>query len=78
MKEAMNGLSSVSKLVPAAVQKEVEAKKAELISGKFKVFSGPLKLQDGSLKLQAGQSMSDPEIDSIKFYVEGVEGQLPN
>jgi basic membrane protein A len=78
MKEAMNGLSSVSKLVPVAVQKEVEAKKADLISGKFKVFSGPLKLQDGSFKLQAGQSMSDTEIDSIKFYVEGVEGQLPN
>ncbi len=78
MKEGMNGLNSVSKLVPAAVQKEVEAKRAEIVSGKFKVFSGPLKLQDGSLKLQAGQQMTDPDIDSIKFYVEGVEGQLPN
>jgi basic membrane protein A len=78
MKEGMNGLSSVSKLVPASVQKEVDAKKAEIVSGKFKVFSGPLKLQDGTLKLQAGQQMTDADIDSIKFYVEGVEGQLPN
>jgi simple sugar transport system substrate-binding protein len=78
MKEGMNGLSSVSKLVPAAVQKEVDAKKADLVAGKFKVFAGPLKLQDGSIKLQAGQAMTDSEIDSIKFYVEGVEGQLPN
>jgi hypothetical protein len=48
------------------------------VSGKFKVFSGPMKLQDGTTKLAAGQTFTDADIDSIKFYVEGVEGQLPN
>jgi simple sugar transport system substrate-binding protein len=37
-----------------------------------------MKSQDGTVKLAAGQSFTDQEIDSIKFYVEGVEGQLPN
>jgi len=78
MKEGMNGLSSLNSSLPASVKKEVEAKQAEIVSGKFKVFSGPMKLQDGSTKLSSGQSFTDAEIDSIKFYVEGVEGQLPN
>jgi simple sugar transport system substrate-binding protein len=41
------------------------------------VWSGPVKLQDGSVKLAAGQTFTDKDIDSIKFYVEGVDGQLP-
>jgi simple sugar transport system substrate-binding protein len=78
LKEKMNGLVSLNSSLPASVKKEVEAKQAEIVSGKFKVFSGPMKLQDGTLKLAAGQAFTDAEIDSIKFYVEGVEGQLPN
>jgi basic membrane protein A and related proteins len=77
MKDGMNKLVSVSSTIPASVQKEVEAKQADIISGKFLVFSGPIKLQDGSTKLAAGQSLTDKEIDSVKFYVEGVDGQIP-
>lgn len=77
MKEGMNGLVSLNASIPDSVKKEVEAKKADIISGKFKVFSGPMKLQDGSMKLAAGQTFTDKDIDSIKFYVEGVDGQLP-
>jgi simple sugar transport system substrate-binding protein len=78
MKERMNGLVSLNSSLPASVKKEVEAKQADIVSGKFKVFSGPMKLQDGTTKLAAGQTFTDADIDSIKFYVEGVEGQLPN
>jgi len=77
LNEGMNGLVSLNNSLSAALKKDVEAKKAEIVSGKFKVFSGPLKLQDGTLKLAAGQALSDKDIDSINFYVEGVEGQLP-
>ena len=78
LKEKMNGLVSLNSSLPATVKKEVEAKQADIVSGKFKVFSGPMKLQDGTMKLAAGQAFTDADIDSIKFYVEGVEGQLPN
>jgi simple sugar transport system substrate-binding protein len=77
MKDGMNGLVSLNASIPASVKKEVEAKRAEIISGKFQVWSGPVKLQDGSMKLAAGQNFTDKDIDSIKFYVEGVDGQLP-
>ena len=78
MKEGMDALVSLNSSIPDSVKKEVAAKQADIISGKFKIFSGPMKLQDGTVKLAAGQSFTDKEIDSIKFYVEGVEGQLPN
>jgi basic membrane protein A len=77
MKEGMNKLVTLNSVIPAAVKDEVAAKQADIISGKFLVFSGPMKLQDGSMKLAAGQSLTDKDIDSIKFYVEGVDGQLP-
>ena len=77
MKEGMNGLVSLSTIIPASVKKEVEAKQADIVSGKFSVWTGPVKAQDGSIKLAAGTKFTDKEIDSIKFYVEGVEGQLP-
>lgn len=77
MKEGMNQLVTLNSIIPAAVKKEVADKQADIISGKFQVFSGPMKLQDGSMKLAAGQSLTDKDIDSIKYYVEGVDGQLP-
>ena len=51
---------------------------ADLVKGcDFKVFAGPIKAQDGSTKVAAGQALTDKEIDSVNWYVEGVEGQLP-
>ena len=50
---------------------------AALKSGSFSVFTGPIKAQDGSIKVAAGKTMTDKEIDSVNWYVEGVEGQLP-
>jgi basic membrane protein A and related proteins len=77
MKEGMNQLVSLNSVIPEAVKKEVAAKQADIISGKFKVFTGPIKGQDGSIKIADGKSLADPEIDSIKFYTEGVIGDLP-
>jgi isoquinoline 1-oxidoreductase beta subunit len=53
------------------------AKKADIASGKFAVFTGPVIGQDGKPIIEAGKTLSDKEIDSIKWYVQGVEGQLP-
>jgi basic membrane protein A len=77
MKEGMNDLVSVNASLPESVKKEVADKKAEIISGKFQVFQGPIKAQDGTMKVAGGSALTDKEIDSIKFYTEGVIGQLP-
>ena len=77
MKEGLNDLVKVSPGIPEAAKKLVEEKRKGIVSGKLAVFTGPIKLQDGSIKLAAGKTLTDKEIDSVNWYVEGVEGQLP-
>jgi basic membrane protein A len=77
IKDGMNDLVSVSDSLPDAAKKMVADKKAAMAAGKFHVFSGPIKGQDGSIIVAAGKTLNDQEIDSIKWYVEGVEGQVP-
>jgi basic membrane protein A and related proteins len=78
MKEGMNDFVSLNTgIVPAAAQKQVAAKKAELVAGKFQVFTGPIKGNDGTMRVPQGKSLTDKEIDSINWYVEGVEGKVP-
>jgi simple sugar transport system substrate-binding protein len=77
IKDGMNDLVNVNSIIPEAAKKLVEEKKAAIKAGKLQVFTGPIKAQDGSIKLAAGKSLTDKEIDSVNWYVEGVEGQIP-
>ena len=77
IKDGMNELVSISGIVPDPAKKMVAEKRAGIVSGKFHVFAGPIKGQDGSIKVAAGKTLTDKEIDSINWYVEGVEGKLP-
>jgi basic membrane protein A and related proteins len=77
IKDGMNDLVSVSAGLPEPVKKEIADKKAQIAAGTFLVFTGPIKGQDGQIKVAAGTSLDDKAIDSINWYVEGVEGQLP-
>ena len=77
MKEGMNDLVSVNRSLPEAAKKLAAQKKSEIVTGKFHVFQGPIKGQDGSFKVPAGKTLTDKEIDSIDWYVEGVEGKVP-
>jgi basic membrane protein A len=77
MKEGMNDFVSINKIVPPAALKQVAAKKAEIVAGKFHPFAGPVKGNDGTIKVPPGKTPTDKEIDSINWYVEGVEGRVP-
>jgi basic membrane protein A len=78
MKDGMVELPPLNAAVPGDVVKLFEEKKAAIMAGAFHPFAGPMKLQDGSIKIPEGQVISEDELWSMKFYVEGVEGQLPN
>jgi simple sugar transport system substrate-binding protein len=77
IKDGMNDLVSVNSAVPDAAKKLVAQKKADIVAGKFHVFQGPIKGQDGKDVVAAGKTLTDKEIDSIDWYVEGVEGKVP-
>lgn len=70
-------LAPYGSMVPDSLKKVVEAKKAEIIAGKFHPFAGPIKDNTGKLVVPAGKTMTDAELLSFDWFVEGVEGTLP-
>jgi simple sugar transport system substrate-binding protein len=70
-------MSPYSDKIPAdvvALAKETEEK---IKSGEFHPFTGPLNKQDGSQFLGEGEVISDEVLLGMNFYVEGIEGSLP-
>ncbi len=41
------------------------------------MFTGPIKDQAGEVKVPAGKTLTDPELQRLNWYVEGVDGSLP-
>ena len=50
---------------------------ADIASGKLNPFMGPIRKQDGSEVIGEGESLSDEVLLGMNYYVEGVEGDLP-
>ena len=69
-------LAPLTKNAPTDAQAAVDSAKADIISGKNKVFAGPIKDNTGVLKLKEGEVMSDKDMLSIDWFVEGVEGKV--
>lgn len=64
-------------VIPAKAVDAVSAKRTQLQSGKWDVFMGPVKDQSGTVKIPAGSNLSDPDLQRLNWYVEGVDGALP-
>ena len=77
MKDGMVGLSDYGKAVKPETKKLVAAEKAKILGGKWDVFYGPIKDQSGKVKVPAGKHLTDPEMLSMSWFVEGVDGNIP-
>jgi basic membrane protein A len=77
LKEGAVDLAPFGPAVPEDVRKLVEAEKARIISGEQLVFTGPIKDQSGAVKIKEGETMSDADIWSMDWFVEGVLGEIP-
>ena len=60
--------------VPQAVKDKVAATQAALDSGKIVVFAGPIKDQSGTVRVPAGSVLSDNDMGSVDWFVQGVTG----
>lgn len=76
-KEGVVDLSPLNSVVPDDVKKLVDDKKAAMKAGTFDVYAGPVKDQTGAVKIAAGATLSDDQITSIDYFVEGVDGTIP-
>jgi basic membrane protein A len=71
-------LEDLNPAVPAAVLQDEKNARSAIASGKRDVFTGPIKDQSGAVKVPAGKTLTDPELQRLNWYVEGVDGSLPH
>ncbi|MFY0681482.1 MAG: BMP family ABC transporter substrate-binding protein [Thalassovita sp.] len=74
----MVGIGEISDAVPADVKEQALSLKADLASGAYHAFTGPVNKQDGSVWLADGETADDGTLAGMNFYVEGIEGSIPN
>jgi basic membrane protein A len=73
----MVGIGEITDAVPEDVKAEALALKDAIASGEYHPFTGPLKKQDGSVFLAEGEIADDGTLAGMNFYVEGIEGTIP-
>ena len=73
----MVGIGEISSAVPADVKAEALAMRDAIADGSYHPFTGPLKKQDGSDWLAEGETADDGTLAGMSFYVEGIEGEIP-
>lgn len=73
----MVGIGEISSAVPADVKEAALAMKAALADGSYHAFTGPITKQDGSVWLAEGETADDGTLAGMNFYVEGIEGDIP-
>ncbi|MCC6303826.1 MAG: BMP family ABC transporter substrate-binding protein [Rhodobacteraceae bacterium] len=78
MKEDMVVMAPLSERIPADVRAEAEAMMAAIKAGTYHPFTGPINRQDGTPWLAAGEVADDKTLLGMNFYVEGIEGAIPN
>ncbi len=71
-------IGAFSDRIPADVQAEAQAASDAIAAGTLHPFTGPINKQDGSVWLAAGETADDGTLAGMNFYVEGVDGDLPN
>ena len=70
-------IGEITDAVPEDVKAEAEALKESIASGEYHPFTGPIKKQDGSDWLAEGETADDGTLAGMNFYVEGIEGDIP-
>lgn len=77
LKEGSIKLAPYGDSVPQDVRDEVDEKLAGFEDGSFNPFVGPIKDQTGKVRVPDGQAMEFGDLVGWNWYVQGVEGELP-
>ncbi|WP_226925843.1 MULTISPECIES: BMP family ABC transporter substrate-binding protein [unclassified Meridianimarinicoccus] len=76
--EGMVGIGEFSEVIPEDVRAEAAKMRDDIASGAYHPFTGPLNKQDGTPWLAEGEVADDGTLAGMTFYVEGIEGDVPN
>lgn len=75
MGEDIVRLAPLTANAPEGAQKVVDEEKAKIIDGSWDVFNGEIKDQTGAVKVAKDAKLTDEQIVSIDWFVEGVIGK---
>jgi basic membrane protein A len=64
--------------MPANVEAEAQKIKDAISNGEYFAFTGPIKDNTGKLQLKDGEVASDIHLNSMMYYVEGIDAAVPN
>lgn len=76
MNEGIVKLDKLSANCAEGTEEAIQKAQEEIDNGKH-VFAGPLKDNEGNVKVQEGVTMTDEEMLSMDWFVEGVIGSVP-
>ncbi|NLN64231.1 MAG: BMP family ABC transporter substrate-binding protein [Clostridiaceae bacterium] len=76
MEDGIVALAPLTANAPEGAQEKVDEMTAKIMSGEFKVFQGPIKDQSGNIRVPEGTELTDEEMLSIDWFVEGVVGTI--
>jgi basic membrane protein A len=63
--------------IPYEVREQAMQAAIAIAGGRLHPFTGPINKQDGSVWLAEGETADDGTLLGMNFYVEGIEGELP-
>ena len=69
--------ADLSDKIPADVQEEARTAMEAMAAGTLHPFTGPINKQDGTPWLKEGEVADDATLLGMNFYVEGIEGVIP-
>ncbi|MFO7855306.1 MAG: BMP family ABC transporter substrate-binding protein [Paracoccaceae bacterium] len=75
--EGMTEIGGFNAVLPFEVRKEAMDAAIAIAGGRLHPFTGPIDRQDGTPWLAEGETADDGTLLGMNFYVEGIEGQLP-
>ena len=63
--------------MPFNVRAKAQAMKEAIENGEFFAFTGPIYDNEGNLQLADGEVATDMQLNSMSYYVEGIDAVVP-
>ena len=63
--------------MPIDVKAFAENIKSAITKGEYFAFTGPIKDNTGKLQLEEGEIADDGHLNSMMYYVEGIDAKVP-
>jgi basic membrane protein A len=71
-------LSPLNDAIPAELQARIREMEKQMADGSLHAFAGPVVDQAGNTVVAAGSNMTDDQLNSMNYYVQGVASKIPN